>query len=477
VLDGIASLVDKSLLRQEDGPNGDPRFGMLETIREFALEQLAAVGEEQAVRDAQAAWFVELAESARPERYGGVRQSRSLDLLQVEYGNLRAALTWLETRGESERLVQLTGALGWFWHLRAHLSEGRVWLERAVELSKGESSSLTEQARAFRSAGLLAWEQADFARATLLVKEALKISESIDDRAGIGLALLNLGVIEEKQGNDDRAMTYYEQTLEIFREMKNTAGVAHTLVNMGDASFRMNDLASAASFTEEALRLARRISDPMYTALALTNTGQNAMARGESGAEAASHFLESLALAYSTSNSWFVGDALAGMAWVVAAAGHPEQGARWLGAAQAICDAIGTPSVPHHELFARVLAAVRAGLTESAFAAAWEAGRALPVADAVTEAQGWNSPAKPAPQPATTAAKSAPSGGASQLNLTERELDVLRLVVEGKSSREIAEVLFISPRTATTHVANILAKLGVNSRSAAVAVAFQQGIV
>jgi DNA-binding CsgD family transcriptional regulator len=125
------------------------------------------------------------------------------------------------------------------------------------------------------------------------------------------------------------------------------------------------------------------------------------------------------------------------------------------------------------------MAAARAALSDAAFAAAWETGRAAAMAETVADAQGWDGrPGAPATQPAVQApAKPAPASPASQLNLTERELDVLRLVVEGKSSREIAEALFISPRTATTHVANILAKLGVNSRSAAVAVAFQHGIV
>jgi DNA-binding CsgD family transcriptional regulator len=284
-------------------------------------------------------------------------------------------------------------------------------------------------------------------------------------------------VIREKQGDDDGAMAYYEKALALYRELNLTGGMTHTVMNMGDTAFRQGDLERSALYTEEALTLARRLKDPMYTALSLTNAGQLALARGE--ATAAALFRESLALAVETHNDWFIADALAGLAGVAAAAGDPASGARWLGTAQTICDAIGTPAVPHHALFARSLSEVKAKLNETDFTAAWEEGRACPTLECVADAQRWQvAPAVPARSVAPAkAASPAPAAGAGHLNLTERELDVLRLVVEGKSSREIAEELYISPRTATTHVANILSKLGVNSRSAAVAVAFQSGIV
>ena len=416
-----------------------------------------------------------------PEKTGGVRESRSLDMLELEYGNLRTVLAWLESSEQTDRLIQLTGALGWFWHLRGHLTEGRSWLDRAVAKDADNKADTAHRARALRSAGLLAWEQGDFTRAAGNVEQALAISADIDDRPGVATALLNLGVVQEKQGDDVGAMAYYEQALAIYRELNNTGGITHTVMNMGDTAYRQGDLERSALYTEEALTLSRRMKDPMYTALSLTNAGQLALARGET-TTALGQFRESLKLAVETHNDWFVADALGGLAGVAVAAGDPERAARWLGTAQTICDAIGTPAVPHHALFAHSLSEAKAALSDAQFSAAWDEGRACSTLDCVADTQQWQgTPAAAATPVRPAAAPPKPVGTATSvpanLNLTERELDVLRLVVEGKSSREIAEELYISPRTATTHVANILSKLGVNSRSAAVAVAFQSGLV
>ncbi len=472
-LDGIGSLVDNSLVRQDEGLAGEPRFAMLETIREYGLEQLLAAGEESAIRDAHATWFIELAEGALPERSDGVRHNSSLSLLELEHDNFRSALSWLYTSVQADRLVQLAGSLGWFWHLRGHVTEGRSWLESALARATIGKVSSTEHARALRAAGQLAWEQADFQLATGYIEAARALSAEIGDHFGTAQALINLGVIQEKQGDDAAAMVYFEEGLALYRVIDHQVGIAHAVINMGDASFRQGDLERSAELTAEALALSRKVSDPLFTALALANAGQLALAEGRAE-EATVHFQESLSLSAETNNLWFVANALGGLAGAVTASGDAALGARWLGCARAACEALGTPSVPHHEQFARSLAATRGALPAPAFDAAWDAGRALSIDQVVAEGLGWRwcaaGSAPPVVAPASTST-------AAKYNLTDRERDVLRLILDGKSSREIADELYISPRTATTHISNILSKLGVNSRSAAVALAFQQKLV
>ncbi|MCC6791321.1 MAG: tetratricopeptide repeat protein [Thermomicrobiales bacterium] len=473
VLDRIASLLDKSLLQQAEGISGEPRFSMLETIREFGLEQLEKSGEERTIRDAHAAWFLNVAESSRPERSGGSQQAGQLDLLELEHDNLRAALTWLEATGAIEPLIQLTGALGWFWYLRGHLTEGRNWLDRALRAERSGPGNPVLRARALRSAGKLAWEQADYAGASILLDETKTLSEELGDRGGVAHALLNLGVVAEKQGNDAEAARLYEEALGIFRAIADVSGTINALIDLGDAEFRRGDHARSAALSTEAMQAGRDLRDNVFVALSLSNLAQLDLDRGELSS-ALARYQESLSLASDVGNNWLIADALGGLAGVAAAMGHPAAGARWLGAARYLCEQLGTPGVPHHEQCARSTRAVAAMLPEQELVAAMDEGREQRIERTVAEAIAWNGGiAESRPESALSAANKPAS---TPFNLTDRELEVLRLLTEGRSSREIADALYISPRTASTHVGNILAKLGVNSRSAAVAAAFQHGL-
>jgi DNA-binding CsgD family transcriptional regulator len=166
-----------------------------------------------------------------------------------------------------------------------------------------------------------------------------------------------------------------------------------------------------------------------------------------------------------------IADALGGLSAVAAASGEPATAARWLGAAQAICDSLGTPGVPHHAQFDRSLTATRGALDERVYEDAWQAGRKLTPEEVAQEALAWE-PNVASGNPSVQA-----SITATDFGLTVREIEVLRLLAEGHSSREIGDALFISHRTASTHVANIFGKLGVDNRAAAVAKAFQHKLL
>lgn len=452
----------------------EPRFQLLETVREFGLEQLAQSGEEAAVREAHARFAIELAERSRPERSGGVQDPRWLDRLEAMHDNLRAALTWLEHQDDPQPMLQLTGALGWFWYLRGHLHEGHDWLQRALARIETwhEPADPAVLVRALRAAGKLAWERADYVQASVILEQALAVARDNADQENIAHALLNLGVVEEKQGHDERAASLYEEALALFRFLGDRPGIANALIDLGDAEFRLGDHARSAALTEEALAISTRLGDAVFIALSLANAGQLALEQNDL-ARAWPLYHESLSHAASVGNLWLVADALAGLAGVATLSGDPGRAARWLGAAQAVCDTLGTPSVPHHEQCGRSLAWARAGLPAEDFKAAWADGQALTPSEVTDEALAWTlgSTTNVAPDP-----PSAPPPS-NTMGLTARELEVLRLLEEGKSSREIGAELFISHRTASTHVANIFSKLEVDNRAAAVARAYQLGLL
>lgn len=476
MLDGIATLVDASLVRQDDGPlaGEEPRFQMLETVREFGLEQLAHEGEEADAREAHARFAIELAERSRPERSGGVQDPRWLDRLEAMHDNLRSALTWLEHQDDPQPMLQLAGALGWFWYLRGHLHEGHDWLRRALARIETwhEPTDPAVLVRALRAAGKLAWERADYEQASVILEQALAVARDNADQESIAHALLNLGVVEEKQGHDERAASLYEEALALFRLLGDRPGIANALIDLGDAEFRLGNHARSAALTDEALAISTRLGDAVFIALSLANAGQLALEQHDL-ARARSLYRESLTHASSVGNLWLVADALTGLAGLAARSGDARRAARWLGAAQAMCDILGTPSVPHHEQCARSLAWARAGLPVQDFETAWAAGQVLSPSEVTEEALSWT------PGSTTTASPAPPSSlpPSNAMGLTARELEVLRLLAEGKSSREIGAELFISHRTASTHVANIFSKLDVDNRAAAVARAYQLGLL
>ena len=272
------------------------------------------------------------------------------------------------------------------------------------------------------------------------------------------------------------ARALYEEALALCRSLNDRLGVVTLLVNFGDAVFRLGDFDGSLALSEEGLTASRQLGDRVYEAFALGNLGQLALQAHDLDL-ARRHYEASRGLFAQLSRTWGVADALAGLAAVAGATGQPTRAARWLGAAQAACDGDNTPTIGHHGLFIRTVADARAALGDAAFTAAWDAGRRLSLDDAIAESTalaaldvtaGDLTAAPPPPVRVLT-----PPVG----SLTVRELDVLRLLIQGQSDRGIAETLFISHATARTHMANILGKLGVSNRAAAVALAYEHGLI
>jgi non-specific serine/threonine protein kinase len=462
-LDAIASLVGKSLLHRTIGPNGTPRFAMLETIREFAAEQPAASGEAAAVRAAHAAWMLALTEEAAP-RFAPVLQTPEaaawLSRLEAERDNLQAALTWLEAADRWHDLLRLAAAAIFFWDIHLQSREGRVWLERALDPSRTGDAPLDLRARAMLGLGIQILRLDDNAAAEAALAEAHAAYLSLGRTAEAAVALRKLGAAAEYRGDDELAAVRYATALDLFRTVDDTVGIAATLDCLADLAYRRSDYNQAGWLAEESMTAARAGGSPLRLASALITFGEIASARGDLAA-ALTALQEALRLAVDLGYDIAILGAFAGLADVAARAGMAERAAQLLGAATALVDAHGLKPPPHHALFRRADEATTAMLGEAAFRAAWNAGRALPLEQAIAAAL--DPTALPvAPPPAS---------------LTPREAEILPMLVAGQADREIAGVLCLSVRTVENHVARLTAKLGVRSRHEVAAVARAAGLL
>jgi DNA-binding CsgD family transcriptional regulator len=477
LFDGVASLIDASLLRQQEdaapGGQAEPRFGMLETIREFGLERLAASGEEDAARASHAAYFLALAEEREPF-LPIPGDAKWIARLAPEHGNARLALAWLDDRGERERLLRLAVALYEFWVVRGLYAEGRRWLGRA--LAQAGAAAVTLRARALSYSGTLALFQNDLDSAGALYGEELFLARQTGDDYRIAEALIDLGLLARHRGAYERATELTEEAAALSIRLTDEVPAAtplagQSLANLGGIALAQGDLDLAAVRYEEALARLRSSGYPWGLCDALTGLGGIAYCRGDVPA-AAALLSESLDVAWQQKNLLQVESALLGLVGVAEASGRPEQAARLLGAAEAIAEALGAlliaPNSSDRPVYERSLARLRAVLEEPVLSGHRAAGRALTPEQGVAEARAMLTGMMPAP---------APAGRPPSLpGLTPRERDALRLLAAGKTDRQIADALFVSRRTAEWHVRNVLGKLGAANRAEAAALAARQGL-
>ncbi len=503
----VAVLLDRSLLRRSDDGE-EPRFGMLETIREFALEQLAAAGEEAALRRRHAAFYLALAERSEPALYGP-DQAAGFAALTRDHANLRAALTWLLETGDAATGLRLAVALGRFWHVGGYLGERQRWLtdslawcgdapaalrakalrllgdgaldtgdlaaartfyQRSLNLAR-EADDAPDVGEALMGLGGVAQEQGDLAAAEAYFADSLALREGAGDRWGAAVARFNLANVLAERGDSPAARSLIEGGLAICREIGYPQGIGRALHELGKMDERQGDFAAAARRYEESLARWRPVGYRSGTAEATGSLGWLALGRGDHGA-AAAHFAESLALWREMESTPGIAASLEGHAAVAAARGQPEVVFRLAGAAATLREAAsGMPLALERARLEPWLRRARRALGAAAAKVAWASGVALDVATATAVAtevatdQGRAAPIAPA-VPRT----------AKDFGLTPRERDVLHLLVEGRSDREIAEALAIRPRTVGVHVSAILAKLGVSSRTAASSVAVRHGL-
>jgi predicted ATPase/DNA-binding NarL/FixJ family response regulator len=538
LLDVIGSLVEKSLVVSAAYAQGEPRFRLLEVIREFGREQLARAGEQHQARHRHMVFFAALAARAAPE-LRKARVGHWLDTLERESDNFRAALDWSEGN-EPQTGLGIAARLGRFWLLRGHIAEGRTRLEAAIAAA-GAGAPPAARADALDALGRLTRAQGEYAKTLACCAEALAIRRSLDDVAGMAATLhvtvltlyaqgdfgsarataeesvrlarasgdrdtlattLNgLGVILERQGELESADQIFNEALATYSQLGIVSGVAGVLGSLGLVAHERGDAATATRYHEQSVALAREIGDRWSLGIALNNLGEALRDLGE-GTAARAAIEESLAIGRDRGDRRGVAFALDNLGGLARARGDVPEAARMYAEALQIRRSLGEKleisrtldnmaalAVATHESAPAVrLAAAASTLRQST--GAGKSPAEAPARDALEQARrklgetayqsAWEAgSAMTVEQAVEYALAHLPRDAgkpAARERLSRREREVAVLITRGLTNRQIAAELVISERTADTHVQNILNKLGFSTRAQVAAWAAREGL-
>jgi tetratricopeptide (TPR) repeat protein len=288
----LLSLVDQSLVHQTSGETDDRRFGMLETIREFAAERLLADDESRSTRQAHAAYFLGLAEEAE-SHFTDQNQSVWMDQLEVEHDNLRTALGWCLESDESGQAVRLAGSLWQFWYTRGYFREGRRWLESALSADSGSASAA--HAKALNGVGVLRHFLGDHELARNSHEQARALYERLGDQQNLAFSLVCLGSIEANECKYPIAAGIIGEALAIYRGLDNARGTVLALGWLAEITAYTGDVEESGRLLDENLAICRTLADPYYLATALVNRGEMHQLAGNV-TEASPYFSEALPL-------------------------------------------------------------------------------------------------------------------------------------------------------------------------------------
>lgn len=547
----LSTLVDHSLVQALSQLGGDMRFLMLETLRDYGLEQLDARGESEAARLAHARWVLALSEAAEPHLIGP-GQEAWLNRLEPEWGNIRAAMDWSLQSGREETVLRTLSATRRFCTARGHIAEAREFLVRALVAPDAKPSTSrcrgliaagnlaedqgdldiahaycmeglnlaiklgdkTNQALALIALGYVAHDRGDYATALAVHSQAETLAREFDERHILGTALGNLAAVSYYQGNLVDAQRYWEEAGLIFKALGDHLTEALALGNLGAVAAEQGEFGRAERFQHRALELQRRLRNAPNIALALVNLAgvschlgdytlaQDQLAEaipmlrehGYKDAEgialytlaevafaevdlrrSASIILESVKLLAEVGDQLSICGNVDLLARLCAHRQDYETAIHLVGAAASLRRRLGSEPKPVNaaEIDA-VERSLRLAVTEQAYERHWQAGAELDLAALIRRINIVAREIVGPRQPQPFVAEPEPSSIAH--SLTTRELEVLRLLTLGNSTREISDTLYISPRTTTTHINNIFGKLDVSSRAAAVAYAMRAGL-
>ncbi|MGN6813597.1 MAG: ATP-binding protein, partial [Thermomicrobiales bacterium] len=486
VLPLLARLVDHSLVGVE--ARGDAaRYQLLETVRQYAAEQLAASGEIIVVEQRHAIYYLALAEAAEPQLTGAA-QVGWFDRLEREHANLLTALDNLRAAGATESWARLGVALWRFWETRGHLGEG---LRRLETIMAAQDVPAVLRGKASSRAASLLRARGDLARSDTLYRQTLALWQDLGEARGAAVALANLGINAEYRSDVTAAAAFHQESLARFTALDDQRGIAAELNNLANIRADAGGLAEATVLYERAITLAHTLGQPP-DAYAIGNLGNIAYRRGDYGRAVTrleesvallrqrddrpmlGHYLRYLGFAWRQygdpvravaafqealdidraldAHSHWTADVLEGLASLLIAAGHSEDGARLFGAADTVREATTVPRrVFYANLYTHDVAMARAALGETAFATAWAAGRALSWSEAIAAA--------------AIRVEAVTLPAATPPALSPREQQVAALIASGLTNAQIAATLGLSQRTADSHVHHILHKLGATSRA------------
>jgi predicted ATPase/DNA-binding CsgD family transcriptional regulator len=280
-LDRLAALADKSLVLAELQPDGEPRFRLLETIRAYGLEQLGASAELEQAEEWHAQYFLTLAEQAEPQLIDS-SQKQWLDRMEVEHDNLRAVLTWVQGAPERVALgMRLLAASSYFWYIRGHVGEGRLWLERLLDQSERATVPAALRARALCEAGYLAFHQGDFAAAAQLLDAGILLHRALPDDGAADFALVARGMTAQGQGDHPAARSNIEEGVALARRIGDNRTVAFALSILARLDYGQSKFARARSVAQASLDLARARNEPWLLAVVLGILGAVAHRMGD----------------------------------------------------------------------------------------------------------------------------------------------------------------------------------------------------
>ena len=516
VLDGITSLVDQNLLKQVEQHSGETRFDLLETIREYGLEQLAASGEAKVVRRRQAEFFLTLAETVEPELLGTKRDA-GLGRLNLEIDNLRAALAWSQTEaGDGEIGLRLAAALAWFAHFANHGTEARTWFALALQHAEAPTPA---HAKARWGAGLMAMIQADFGTARTELETSITLWRQIGDRHGLASALRELTFADLCQGNVSEAYRHGEESVSLGRGVGSKWDLALSLHNLAYALIGQNNHEAALALLQESHEVCQLLQDPWGISNALAGIGYVTGYQGDYPT-ARAQLEQAVLLRGATEDRWSIAEVLNLLGEVVQLQGdldtartvhgeclmlgheignraqmaaslrhlacialtnrQYERAVRLFAAAAATCDMTqGTLALilttAHH--FHQKIETLHTLLDQETFAANWVMGEAMTLDQAIEYALAVASPTTLPTSVESTSGMHASSTSPNPAGLTTREVEVLRLLVQGLTYAQIADKLVVSRRTINAHTTSIYSKLGVTSRAMATRLAVDQRLV
>ena len=562
VLDGGVTLVDQNLLKQMEPPNGEVRFGMLETIREYGLAQLDARNESEAIHWQHARIFLALAEAATPKLRSS-QQGAWLQHLDTEYPNLQATLTWslysYNDGSTPEKLVtglQLANALFWFWYIRAYFSEGRQWFIHALRASSGPEMSV-EWAQALYGDGALAWQQGECAYAYVQIGASVRLWSQLRHQSGLAYSLAALACVMDCQNNFKEMQQYATQSVGLFRALEDTWGLALALTLAGHATAVVDDYSNSQKLFEESISLFQHTGDTWGIAVALGARARAALRQGdlehtriwleqalalrdpvedkwqqvswrlflgviarqqgnntkaiwlleqglplarEIGAsdrvasillelgiilqqqgdlhQATIYFYECLACQQQEPTQKWVILLLAGLAAIAVHEQEWEYAGYLGGAAEGLSKTNDYAFTPFEQAdYLRLMRIVLSQRHEIAVQLAWPKGLSLTLEQAIVYAL-----VTPiTPKKISSTDQATPVVLSPLLNnpagLTARELEVLRLLIQGLTYAQIADNLVVSRRTVNAHATSIYSKLGVTSRAMATRLAVEQRLI
>jgi tetratricopeptide (TPR) repeat protein len=423
ILEGVSSLVNNSLLKQEEGTGGEPRFRMLETIREYALERLAESGEMPELQQRHAHYYIGII--LKEASFGVMSRDSTiwLDRLEREHDNIQAALEWsLTTPDGRELALSVLATLTWFWYRRGFFNEGRVWTDRLLAASGNESASI--RAAALQMSSRMAMWRGDLKNAVARSSESLTVWQRLEDEQKVPMSLMETGVTLINIGKDKEAHTLLKEAEVLFRESGASYFHAITLVHLGNVSLGLGKPDEAKDWLNRAYPIFKEIGEEWGLSFVLNNLGEVARVKGnyeqaygyykESEAllratgdkgdlarlvhtlgyiaaqegddrRAEAQFRESLVMFRRLGNKRGIAECIAGLASLRAKQGKSQVGAQMLAAAEALMGQSGAAWWPADRVeVEKTHSLLQSALEENEFKEAWTAGQSMTLDQAIT---------------------------------------------------------------------------------------------